>query len=137
MIAEQIGQERVSAGEAHNLNSLADYSLCYGSLLMLGLLGVMALLITLGVPVYGSFGALNVFDALARLSSAIIFLFGLYALYCYLHAQGRVRLKAGARLLLLAALFWCASLSSDGAAISIPELLLWLGQVCPSCGSAL
>lgn len=132
MVSGPAGQSEISAAEAANLNALADYALCYGSLLMFALLGLMALMIALGMPVYGRFGALEIFAVLARLCSSMLFVFALYALYCCLRGCGRVRPGAGARLFILSVAFWCAGLEGDGDVIM--QLLLWLGRMCPSCG---
>ncbi|MES2103203.1 MAG: hypothetical protein V4634_04230 [Pseudomonadota bacterium] len=137
MFARQSRQAEISAEEAANLNALAHYSVCYGSLLMLGLLGFMALLIALGMPVYGRTGALEIFGVLSRLCSAGLFLVALYAAYCYLHGNGKVSPSTGLQLFLLSVVFWLAGLNHMDSGISVTELLLWFGQVCPSCGSIL
>ncbi len=137
MFARQSRQAEVSAEEVANLKALAHYSICYGSLLMLALLGLMALLIALGMPVYGRAGALEIFGLLSRLSSGGLFLLALYAVYCYLHGNGKVSPSTGLQLFLLSVVFWLAGLSHIDNGISVTELLLWFGQMCPSCGSTL
>lgn len=134
MFARQTRQAEVSAAEAINLHALAAYSLCYGCLLMLALLGLLALMIALGMPVDGSTGALQVFSVLARVCSIGLLLFALYAVYCSIYSRGRVSLSAGLRLSALSIGFWCAGLDGADIGISLAQLLHWLGGACTACG---
>ncbi|WP_394781922.1 hypothetical protein [Undibacterium sp.] len=128
----------VGVAEAANLNALGDYSLCYGSLLMLALLGVLALMIALGVPVYGHaghVGAVDVFSMLSRLSACLLLLAAVYAGYCRVHSSGKVRVSAELQLFVLAAMFWCAGLGNMEGGKLVARLLRWLGDGCSAaCG---
>ncbi|MFZ6645006.1 hypothetical protein ACO0LO_04775 [Undibacterium sp. TJN25] len=132
-------QAEVGSAEAMNLNALGDYSFCYGSLLMLALLGVLALMIVLGMPVYGRaghLGAVDIFNVLSRLSAGMLLLLAAYAEYCRMHSSGKVRLSAGVQLFALAIVFWCAGFSNADAGTAVVHLLGWLGSTCSvACGT--
>ncbi len=125
-----VGQAR---SEADNVAQLGNYAFVYAMLLSLGNFGFLCGISTLGVPVEGHFGAIDIARLLFRGMAVVTFLLGVYAYFCMAITPARRRLIATAQFLAIAAIFFALSINYGDVAPDLLSLLQWIGTDCTLC----
>ncbi len=119
--------------EAENVAQLGNYAFVYALLLSLGNLGLLCGISTLGVPLEGDFGAIDIARLLFRGMALVSVLLAGYAYFCMGITPPRRRWIATAQLLLVAALFFAFSINYGEVAPDLLAMLQWLGTDCVYC----
>lgn len=122
-----------ASDEGTNIRRLGNYAFLYATLLALGNLGILCVLAIGGIPLYGTFGAIEIVRTLFRGMAVLATMLGLYALSCKSGGVPQRCWRAGMQLFMVAVVFCAFAVDYGSTTARLLDLLQWLGTDCGFC----